>query len=148
MLGKTCTEFENLETPEGFLLMEEYYINKKIQGYIDNLIELFCLQDNIPKVYLRPNKDNMSGYCTHFTSKTNSEITVGCRGGLRLTTLVHEFLHAAGFPHTDEINDFANFRTSHDDPKYRYKDGQRQHSRDTYSPLIVKDLCGKKELIL
>ena len=129
--------------------MKEVYINKSIQSYIDKLVDLFCLQDNIPTVSIRPKKNNMSGYCKYSTLTTNSEITIGCKGGLRLTTLVHEFLHAAGFGHTWEINNVNNFTGRHDgNTAFRYKNGQRQHSRDTYSPLIVKDLTGKRELII
>lgn len=128
--------------------MEEYYINGKIQKYIDKLVDLFCLQDNVPTIYLRPKMHNMRGYCSFAGNGKNSEITIGCKNGLRLTTLVHEFLHANNIHHEYEIDGIRNFRSMHDDPKYRYKNGIRQHSRDTYSPLIVKDLCGKKELIL
>lgn len=127
--------------------MEQIYINKKIQSYINKLIDLFCLEDNTPIIYLRPKLSNMQGRCRYPTLKENSRIVIGCKNGLRLSTLVHEMIHAMNYRHINNINDYADFNHLHDSKEWRYKNNQRRKT-DTYSLLIVKDLTGKKELIL
>jgi len=128
--------------------MNEVYINKKIQAWIDKLTDLFCLEDNKPTVFLRPNRNNMSGNCKYATIENNSVIVIGCRDGLRLTTLVHEFIHAMGYGHINNINGYSHFNHLHDNPKWRYNKTGFRKMTDTYSLLIVKDLTGKKELII
>lgn len=127
--------------------MTEVYINKDIQSWIDRLIDLFCLEDNKPIVTLSLRKDNRSGYCYHATPLENSRITVGCKGGkIRLTTLVHEFIHAMGYRHENEINGWANFHHFHPEGVRQSKKLKGQY--DNFSRLIVKDLCGKYELLI
>lgn len=127
-------------------MMREVYINKKTQAWIDKLIDLFCLEDAKPTIVLRPRRDNRTGYTSNFVGyestnpKQNSIVQIGCKGGIRLTTLVHEMLHVAGFDHEYEINGYSNFRNIHCSIT-------TEKIRDDYSPLIVKDLTGKKELI-
>ena len=127
--------------------MKEVYINNKIQGVIDQLVDLFCLEDCIPSVSIRPRKHNMTGNCTYATTTNNPKIVVGCREGLRLTTLIHELIHAAGYKHKEDINGYSDFAHTHDDDEWRYNKGYRRMT-DAYSPLIVKDLFGKREVIL
>ena len=115
-------------------MQEEIYINKKIQAWIDKLIDLFCLEDNKPLVILKPNKNNMCGYCLHAIIDHDSVITIGWKNGLRLTTLIHEFIHAMGYHHTYELNGYSDYRGT--------------HTKDQYSKLVCKDLTGKKELII
>jgi len=96
---------------------------------------LFCL-DHKPVVLLKYRKKGVRGTCQgrchwHVTPIV-IEVYTNHKGQLKLTTLVHEFLHASGWGHTWEINGWSNFIGIKDD----------------FSPLIVKDLTGKKQLIL
>jgi len=113
---------------------EEVHVNKIIQGIVDQICDLFCIDDEYkPILNLRPYKNNQCGY---FDPSDNT-ITVGCKGGLRLTTLVHEYLHAAGYDHQDECSIDTRFRSNCE--------------LDSFSKLIVKDLTwpnSVKELIL
>jgi len=114
---------------------EDIYINKEIQYWIGVLTDLFCL-DHTPIVILkRPTKKDRRGYhgiCHSGTTPIVIKIYTDYDGKFKLSTLVHEFLHACGYNHTWEINGWANFRSSN----------------DNFSRLIVKDLTGKYELIL
>ena len=114
--------------------MNEVYINKKIQVWIDKLTDLFCLEDNKPTVLLRPKQKNKSANCSYPKPKQNSIINIGCKNGLRLEVLIHEFIHAMHYDHKWEINSYSNFRSN--------------YSQDQYSKLICKDLTGQKELII
>ena len=108
------------------------YLNREMRDYISQLTELFCL-DHTPVVQLKPNwNSNQHGVC-HWR-ETPIRIEIGCKEGVSLQVLVHEFIHAMGYDHEWEINGFSNFRS--------------QTGLDTFSGLIVKDLVGKKELII
>lgn len=109
--------------------MTQIYKNKKVENWISKIVDLFCLEDNPPNVELKQ-WHNQKGYYRY----KDHTILIGCKKGIRLTTLVHEMLHATGHSHTWEINGWANYRSN--------------CKMDNYSPLIVKDLTGKKELVL
>lgn len=115
---------------------EDVYINKNIQYWISTLTNLFCL-DHTPIVILkrrdtRKVHGSCGGRCHWGVSPIVIEVFLDYRGRLKLSLLVHEFLHASGHDHTWEINGWANFRSAN----------------DNFSRLIVKDLTGKYELIL
>lgn len=110
----------------------ETYLNREIRDYINILTDLFCL-DHTPVVQLKPNwSQTYHGIC-HW-HETPIRIEIGCKEGVSLQVLVHEFIHAMGYDHEWEINGFSNFRS--------------QTGLDTFTGLIVKDLVGKKDLIL
>ena len=126
----------------------EVYINKNTQSWIDKLVDLFCLYDARPEVKISIIKSNKSGYCYYATKTTNPKIVVGCKQGkIRLSTLVHEFIHAMGYRHENEINSWANFHHYHESED-REKDHMKKGQYDNFSRLIVKDLCGKYELLI
>lgn len=108
------------------------YLNKEIRTYINYLTDLFCL-DHTPVVQLKPNwSQTYHGIC-HWR-ETPIRIELGCKNGVSLKVLTHEFIHAMGYDHTWEINGFSNFRSNCE--------------LDNFSPLIVKDITSKKEVIL
>ncbi len=114
--------------------LTQTYVNKEIQGIFNQICELFCLDKEYrPELILRPFRDNQTG---QYDPRDNT-ITMGCKKGLRLTTLVHELLHATGYDHQDDTSAGGNYRSN--------------CTKDSLSPLIVKDLTypySVKELIL
>lgn len=128
--------------------MIQVYINKEIEGWIDTLTELFCLQDNRPIVTLSLKRNNKCGRCLFATPKINSKIVIGCKDGkIRLSTLVHEFIHAMGYAHITNINGWANFHHYHESEN-RELDHMKKGQYDNFSRLIVKDLTGRYELLI
>lgn len=115
---------------------DEVYINKEIGGWIDKLTDLFCLE-NKPIVQIRASKrQDRHGQCWYTTPCIIDIWTNHEHGKISLKTLVHEFLHATGYKHEYEINDWANFG---------YGKGS---DRDKFSKLVTRDLCGKDDLLL
>ena len=114
---------------------EEVYINKEIQYWISVLTDLFCL-DHTPIVQIRTsNRNDRHGECWWFC--TPIVVTVwAVNGKISLKTLIHEFLHCAGYGHEWEINGWANFG---------FGTGK---DRDRFSRLILRDLTGKDEVWL
>ena len=115
-------------------LTTRYFVPKHLQIFCEYLKDLFCIDCNI-LLDVRYEKNKNCGTCYSEESDDGyRKIVVGAKGGLRATTLVHEFLHMAGFDHEWQINDFADYRST--------------CTKDTYSPLIVKDIFGRKEVFL
>ncbi len=115
-------------------LTPRYVISKKLVKFCEYLKDLFCIDTNI-LLDIRYEKDSNSGTCfNQISSDGYQRIMVGARNGLRATTLIHEFLHASGLDHEYEINGYSDYRST--------------CTLDTYSPLIVKDIFGKKEVLL
>lgn len=111
-----------------------YHIPRKIQNICEYLKDLFCIDHKI-LLDIRYRKNNNTGVCYHEMSEDGYQrIVVGAWNGLRATTLIHEFLHAAGFDHQYEINGYSDYRST--------------CTLDTYTPLIVKDIFGRKEVLL
>jgi len=109
------------------------YVPEKIQSFCEYLKDLFCIDHKI-LLDIRYNKSNSSGRCCGAMFDGYQRIMVGASGGLRASTVIHEFLHASEFNHEYEINEYSDFRST--------------CTLDTYSPLIVKDIFGKKEVLL
>jgi len=110
---------------------EKFYINNIIQSFCEYLKDLFCIDYEI-HLNIRPNKDNNSGSTWLYPLKCF--VKIGAKGGIRATTLVHEFLHVTGLDHEYEINGYSDYRST--------------CTLDTYSPLIVKDIFGRKEVLV
>lgn len=110
------------------------WVSAHIQCLCEYLKDLFCIEDKI-LLDISPKTDRNCGFCSHIRSADGYiRIMVGARGGLRATTLVHEFLHAAGFSHAWAIDGHSDYRST--------------CTKDTYSKLIVKDIFGRKEVLL
>lgn len=107
------------------------YINETLQSFCEYLKDLFCIDREI-KLDLRPHKNNHCGRCS--IGLIPIGIIIGGKKGIRASTVVHEFLHAGGFHHEDDINGYSDFRSD--------------CKKDYYSPLIVKDIFGTKEVTL
>jgi len=120
-------------TPKLPNLKIKYYVPKKISNFCEYLKDLFCIQEKII-LDIRYQRNNMAGICYRKKIDDHKRVLIGGKTGIRATTLVHEFLHAAGFNHENNINGYSDY--SH------------RHTKDTYSPLIVKDIFGKKEVLL
>lgn len=110
---------------------EKIYINKKINQLIDHLTDLFCL-DHRPIVILHKGK-RRHGHCSWKITPIVIHVWLE-NGKLDANVLIHEFLHVAGWGHEWEINGWANFRSD--------------YYLDNFTPLIVRDIFGKKEVWL
>lgn len=111
-----------------------YIVPRHIIEFCEYLKDLFCIEQDI-LLDIRYAKNNESGMCYYKVSKDHyMKILIGARGGLRATTLIHEFIHAAGYDHRYEINTTHDFRSC--------------STLDNYSPLICKDVFGIREVFL
>lgn len=110
-----------------------FYIPEKLQSFCEHLKDLFCIDQKI-LLDIRYRKNNNCGMCYYRDVDGWIRIEAGASTGLRASTIVHEFLHAAGFDHEWEINGYSDYRST--------------CTKDTYSPLIVKDIFGIKEVLL
>jgi hypothetical protein len=113
-----------------------YFVPKHIQSFCEYLKDLFCIDDKIflQIRYYQNNHNGLAWYHKVSIKDGYLKIQVGAKEGLRATTLIHEFLHAAGFDHEYEMNGTHDFRST--------------CTLDTYSPLICKDIFGIKEVFL
>jgi hypothetical protein len=115
-------------------LTPRFYVPDKLQSFCEYLKDLFCIEDKI-LLDIRYAKNNNKGtYYRKVSNDGHVKIELGARNGLRASTVIHEFIHAMGFDHEYEINDFSNFRST--------------CTLDTFSPLIVNDIFGRKEVLL
>lgn len=119
---------------------DNWYIGKTLQNVCEYLKDLFCITD-IVHLELRPMKNNERGFCQHIThayryqtKDAARKINIGVKGGVLSSTLIHEFLHAAEYGHQWCINGYSDFRSN--------------GAMDSYSPLISKDIFGRKEVII
>lgn len=108
-----------------------YYINERIQSFCEYLKDLFCIDYEVC-LELRPYKNHQSGFTRLY--QMLCQVLVGGKDGYRATTIVHEFLHAAGFDHEDSINGYSDFRSN--------------CAHDDYSKLVVRDIFGRDEVLL
>ncbi len=97
--------------------------------------------DHTPIVQIKPRKNGhingrCFGVCHWHVTPIVIDIVADKRGKVSLHTLVHEFLHACGYSHKWELNGWANFGFG------------KGLDRDRFTTLVVKDLTGKKEIIL
>ncbi len=115
-------------------LNPRYHVGNLIQNVGEFLKDLFCISDKI-LLDIRYKTNNNTGTCHRTLSKDGYlRIRIGASGGLRATTLIHEFLHAGGFDHEYDINGYTDYRST--------------CVLDNYSKLICKDIFGKKEVFL
>ncbi len=110
-----------------------YYVTQTIANFAEYLKDLFCIDHKI-LLDIRYAKDSNSGYCMNAITNGYMHITIGAVTGIRATTFIHEFLHAAGFDHEYEIDGYSDFRSN--------------PALDGYSKLICKDIFGRKEIFL
>jgi len=115
-------------------LTPRIYVNKTIQSFCEYLKDLFCVTDKI-LLDIRYLKSNNTGICYYKISKDGyRKIKIGARTGVRAVTLIHEFLHAAGFGHEYDIDGYTDYRSN--------------CALDNYSKLVCKDIFGKREVFI
>jgi len=112
------------------------YVSKRIMDEYLFVCDLFCFpKEEIPELRIYPKVNKHSGRYGHGDQSPHyALIRVGALGGVAMTTIIHELVHAMGYGHERNINGYSDFHTI--------------HGVDYFSPLICQDIYGKKEVII
>ncbi len=131
---KTTQDWNPGMTKADTKIEPRYLVPNHVSSFCEYLKDLFCIDDKI-LLDIRYQKHNHSGSCNWNPSEDGFvHIVIGARSGLRASTLVHEFLHAMGQDHEYELNETHDYRSN--------------CTMDTYSPAIVNDIFGRREVFL
>ena len=131
---KRTQDWNPPETLADTKITPRYWVPKHVQSFCEYLKDLFCIDDKI-LLDIRYHKRNHTGGCTWNPSEDGFiHIVIGASAGLRASTIVHEFLHAMGQDHEYDLNEIHDYRSN--------------CTMDTYSPIIVNDIFGRREVFL
>lgn len=109
----------------------EFHTPKYLANFCEYLKDLFCIDVEI-HLKFNTKKDFNTGNCGWHRDPI--VIIIGARNGILASTLIHEFLHAAGFNHSRNLNGYTDFMSN--------------CVHDRYSDLICKDIFGRRDILL
>lgn len=109
----------------------EFHTPKYLANFCEYLKDLFCID---MEIHLKFDTDvNFNtGHCGWLIDPII--IKIGARYGILASTLIHEFLHAAGIEHKRNLNGYTDYMST--------------CTNDRYSDLICKDIFGRSEILL